>query len=162
MKNELMKMQRSVFKLRSQPVVITGSKLPAPILSYLQAEKLWHLEKAYVYAAGGHQITVPAGFKFDLASVPRPFWFLIAPFDLSIAAPLIHDFLYAYRGNPTAGSIVPPKVYCRRETDGIFREIMQKEGVAGWRRFFAYWAVRWFGWIPWIFQSSPRHTAKCP
>lgn len=144
-------MDRSVFKFRDQPVMIKRSKLPAPVISFIETEKKWRLEEPYGYAASEHLITVPAKFKFDLASVPRLFWCLIAPFELSIAAPLIHDFLYDYRGDPPAGSIAPPKVYCRREADRIFREIMQKEGVAGWRRFCAYWAVRMFGWIPWIF-----------
>ena len=148
-------MDRSVFKFRDQPVVIKRSKLPTPIISYIEAEKKWRLEEAYAYISGDHQISVPSKFKFDLASVPRIFWCLIAPFELSIAAPLIHDFLYDYRGDPPAGSIEPPTIFNRRDSDSIFREIMQKEGVAGWRRFCAYWAVRGFGWIPWIFGVKP-------
>jgi hypothetical protein len=144
-------MNASAYKLRNQPVVIPSSGLPAPIISYIEVERLWQLEEAYSYNHAGHRITVPATFRFDLASVPRLFWFLIAPFELSIAAPLIHDFLYAYRGQPPNGSIIPPKTYTRKETDRIFREIMEKEDVAGWRRIAAYWAVRWFGWIPWFF-----------
>ena len=144
-------MDRTAFELRKQPVVITASGLPAPILSYIEKEKLWRLEETYSYNHAGHQISVPAGYKFNLASIPRLFWFLIAPFELSIAAPLVHDYLYDYRGAPPDGSITPPKVYSRKETDRIFREIMVKEDVAGWRRFFAYWAVRWFGWFAWIF-----------
>ena len=144
-------MDHSALKFRNQPVVIAASGLPAPIISYIEAEGLWRLEEPYGYSQAGHRITVPAGYKFDLASVPRIFWFLIAPFELSIAAPLIHDFLYDSKGDPPAGSIRPPKIFSRKEADGIFREIMEKENVAGWRRFFAYWAVRWFGWFAWIF-----------
>jgi hypothetical protein len=144
-------MDHIAFKFRNQPVVIAASRLPAPIISYIEKEKLWRLEETYSYSHTGHQITVPAGYKFNLASVPRLFWFLIAPFELSIAAPLIHDFLYDYRGVPPDGSITPPKTYSRKEADGIFREIMEKENVVGWRRFFAYWAVRLFGWFAWIF-----------
>ena len=144
-------MDHFAFKLHNQPVVIPASGLPAPIITYIEEENLWRLEEAYTYSHAGHQITVPAGYKFDLASVPRLFWFLIAPFELSIAAPLVHDFLYDHTGNPPEGSIIPPKVYSRRETDRIFREIMEKEEVAGWRRFCAYWAVRLFGWLAWIF-----------
>ena len=119
------------FKLRNQPVVTARSALPAPIISYVEEENLWRLEEAYGYSKAGHQITVPAGYKFDLASVPRIFWFSIAPFELSLAAPLIHDFLYDHIGDPPAGSITPPKIYSRKEADEIFREIMEKENVAG-------------------------------
>ena len=148
-------MDRSVYRLHDHPVVIRRSKLPAPVISYIEAENMWRLEEAYVYITGDHQITVPSRFKFDLASVPRLFWCFIAPFELSIAAPLIHDFLYQYRGDPPAGSITPPTVFSRRKSDGIFRDIMQKESVAGWRQFCAYWAVRLFAWIPWIFGAKP-------
>ena len=103
-------MDRAAFKLQKQPVVITASGLPPPIISYIEEEKLWRLEEGYSYDHAGHQVTVPAGYKFDLASVPRLFWFLIAPFELSIAAPLIHDYLYDHRGDPPDGSIIPPKV----------------------------------------------------
>jgi hypothetical protein len=81
--------------------------------------------------------------------VPRPFWWLIAPFELSIAAPLIHDFLYRYRGQPPAGSIVPPRSYDRRQSDQLFRELMRLEAVPAWRRAAAYRAVRWFGGAGW-------------
>ena len=44
----------------------------------------------------------------DLSSVPRAFWGLIAPFEVSIEAPLEHDFLYQHRGDPPAGTIDLP------------------------------------------------------
>ena len=40
-------------------------------------------------------ITVRKGFITDLASVPRPMWAIIAPFDLARAA-IIHDLLYKH------------------------------------------------------------------
>ena len=40
-------------------------------------------------------ITVPAGYITDLASVPRPIWAVISPFDVARAA-VIHDLLYEY------------------------------------------------------------------
>ena len=144
-------MHPSAYRLRKEPVDIAGSSLPAPVISFIEEEHRWRLEQEYTYDRSGQRIIVPAGFKFDLASVPRPFWFLVAPFDLSVAAPLVHDFLYRYRGDPPPGSTAPPMVFRRREADGIFKEIMEKEGVAAWRRFLAYLAVRWFGGFAWVF-----------
>jgi hypothetical protein len=54
----------------------------------------FRIEKPYVFG----MIQIPAGFVFDLASVPRVLWWLIAPFELSIVAPLIHDWLYRVEG----------------------------------------------------------------
>ena len=44
-------------------------------------------------AKNSNTITVPEGFITDLASVPRPMWWAIAPFDVARAA-IIHDLLY--------------------------------------------------------------------
>lgn len=43
---------------------------------------------------------MPERFRFDLASLPREAWPLIAPFELSIAAPLLRDYLYRSGGAP--------------------------------------------------------------
>jgi hypothetical protein len=87
----------SAQRLDRDPVEIAGSRLPAPILTYVGGRE-WQLEAAYTYHDADTAITVPAGFRFDLSSVPRVFWSLIAPFELSIVAPLLHDFLYRYGG----------------------------------------------------------------
>lgn len=128
---------------------IHASKFSFPVVTYLIAVRKWRLEQPFIYQDKDNQITVPAKFEFDIASIPRPFWWLIAPFELSISAPLVHDFLYCYRGEPPRGSIIPPRCYTRRQTDILFRSMMKEEGVWLWRRSAAYWAVRWFGWKAW-------------
>jgi hypothetical protein len=129
-------------------VEIAGSRLPAPVITQLDA-RLWRLEADYKYRDGETTITIDAGFEFDLASVPRAFWSLIAPFELSVAAPLLHDFLYRCGGKPPAGSTHPPRTYTRAEVDGMFRTIMEAEAVSPWRRVLAYLAVRIFGRSAW-------------
>ena len=129
-------------------VEIAGSQLPPPLLTYV-GEGQWQLEASYTYHDGETAITVPADFRFDLSSVPRLFWSLIAPFELSIVAPLLHDFLYRCGGRPPGGSVDPPRTYNRREVDGMFRTIMEAEGVSAWRRTLAYLAVRAFGHSAW-------------
>jgi hypothetical protein len=141
-------MNPSVKSLDHERVKIDDSRLPSPVVSYVTG-RVWRLEHAYVYQDGPRRITVPNGFEFDLSSVPRWFWFLIAPFELSLAAPLLHDFLYRYAGSPPEAAVVPPKAYSRLETDQLFRRVMVQEGVPSWRRTLAYWAVRLFGRVAW-------------
>lgn len=141
-------MREEAKQLSQQPVEVAASTLPAPVLTYLGDDR-WRLEEDYAYQDGGRVITVPAGYEFDLSSVPRALWWLIAPFELSITAPLLHDFLYGYGGNPPAGSVVPPHVYTRKEADDLFRTVMEQEGVPAWRRTLAYGAVRLFGGPAW-------------
>jgi hypothetical protein len=140
--------KESAQQLDHDRVEIDGSRLPAPLLTYVGGRE-WQLEAAYTYRDGETAVTVPAGFRFDLSSVPRVFWSLIAPFELSIIAPLVHDFLYRHGGDPPAGSIQPPRTYTRSEADRLFLTIMRLEGVPRWRRVVAYLAVRVFGRSSW-------------
>lgn len=118
-------------------------------VTYDVALGLWKLLRRFVYVGGvfgkAIYIEVPEGFKFDLASIPRVFWRLIAPFELSVAAPLVHDYLYRYKGFWALGK----QDLTRAECDRVFFNIMTEEGVVAWRRYFAYWAVRVFGGITW-------------
>lgn len=141
-------MKPFVRQLEHDQVEIEASRLPSPVVTYLTG-RVWRLEQAYAYEDIPRQITVPAQFEFDMSSIPRWFWFLIAPFELSLAAPLLHDFVYRYAGSPPNGAVVPPAVYSRRQADQLFRKIMEQEGVASWRRTLAYWAVRLFGRLAW-------------
>ncbi len=150
-------MKAFVRQLDADLVQVAGSALPPPVITYLVDKRTWRLEEAYGYHDGGTGITVPAAFEFDLASVPRLFWWLIGPFDLSIAAPLVHDFLYRYRGDPPQGSVLPARVYTRKQADLLFRAIMKQEAIWWWRRAAAYRAVRWFGAAAW---SRIDHSAR--
>ena len=140
-------MKDFAYHLDSDRVAIPGSRLPPPVITAPEIGR-WRLEIAYTYHDNGTAITVPAGFEFDLSSVPRPFWSLIAPFELSIVAPLMHDFLYRHGGKPPAG-IDPPRAYTRAEADRMFLEIMEAESVPTWRRVVAYAATRVFGGHAW-------------
>jgi hypothetical protein len=141
-------MKEFAYRLDHDRVEIANSRLPPPVITSPSIGR-WRLERAYTYHDGATAITVPAGFEFDLSSVPRLFWPLIAPFELSIVAPLLHDFLYRHGGRPPAGSIEPPRTYERAEADRMFRTIMGAENVSAWRRVLAYLAVRAFGRGAW-------------
>ena len=141
-----------------EPRTPDGSELDPPELSYDPRQKLWKLEKDYTYEYDGNEINVAADFKFDLSSVPRPFWWLIAPFELSIVAPLIHDYLYLYKGRMCPGATDPPKRYTRKEADALFLRIMDEEGIARWKRSAAYRVVRTFSGIHWKSGDIP----SCP
>ena len=142
-------MKKEFFQLNHKTMQIEKSHLPPPVVTYITSEKMWRLEDEYECHFGGHKFVIQQGFLFDLASIPRLFWRLIAPYELSISAPLLHDYLYRYRGDPPAGTIEPVKVFTRRESDELFRDLMVEEGVSTWRRKVAYWAVRWFGKWAW-------------
>lgn len=104
-------------------------------MSYSVGLRRWRLEKElFIW-----NLTVPVGFETDLASVPRFFWRVIAPHELSLEAAIVHDWIYR---NPN----VP---HTRLEADRVLWSLMTQRKVSLWRRLLAYWAVRLFGWIAW-------------
>ena len=132
---------RREYLRRGRPlrVAIARSLLPSPVLTYRGSNK-WRLEKPYIYRHPKKNIQVHEGFVFDLASVPRFLWWMIAPFELSITAPLLHDYLYQTGGMG---------VFSRDEADDIFLAVMRDEGISGVRRRMAYRAVRLFAGGAW-------------
>ena len=106
----------------------------------------WETAEDWYPQANGAVLTIPAGFRFDLASIPHLFRSLLDKEDLGVAGPLVHDWLYQHRGNVDS---LPQTRFTRRATDRIFRQLMAAEGVGVVRRWIAWAAVRAFGFFPW-------------
>ncbi|NET39517.1 MAG: DUF1353 domain-containing protein [Cyanothece sp. SIO1E1] len=135
--------------------------LPTARLSYNPVKDISKIEEQYVYkdTERNAKIVIEIGFDFDLSSIPRLFWKIIGPYELSVEAPLIHDFMYLSRGGrrsdwphgtPILGKIEPNTcLYSRRDADELFLTMMRQAGVRSWRRFLRYRAVRIFGWLFW-------------
>lgn len=83
----------------------------------------------------GRIYRVPAGFKTDLASIPRPLWSIFPPFGRYSRAAVLHDFHYHRGRNGTP-------VVTRKEADLLFKQAMHELGVPGWKRWAFYLAVR--------------------
>jgi hypothetical protein len=95
-------------------------------------------------------IRVPTGFQTDLASVPRPLWWLIAPTDVARAA-VIHDFLYTIFElyiDRNKNLDKRRKQHLRKLCDKVFYYAMldSRPKVPMWKINATYRAVRWFGW----------------
>ena len=78
----------------------SGYGLPRLTLTFDVARGLWRLEERVVVFIEllDEYLLIEEGFEFDLASVPRAAWSIIAPFELGQVAPLVHDHLYKMRG----------------------------------------------------------------
>lgn len=128
---------------------------PTPVLSPAGLGQ-WQLDLPLLVddARLGRTFVVPAGFVTDLASVPRVCWPLVAPFDLSCAAPIAHDWLYRHAGRFDAWT------YTRAAADALFRDLMAHEGVPRWRRVAGYAGVRAFGGASW--GASPALVLPAP
>ncbi len=125
--------------------------LPVPVLTH--DGRLWVLAEDCRYAAlDGSHLTVKRGFHSDLASIPRLFWAIIASFELSLLAPILHDLLYQCGGSVKLphGEVTPAgRMFNRKDADDLFLELMTRSKIAYWKRNVAYLAVRAFGQSSW-------------
>jgi hypothetical protein len=119
----------------------------------------WELTEDFLYRGYGVELLIPKGFQTDLSSIPRFFWREIAPFELSITAPVVHDYLYRHGGRyvSLSGQMC---TMTRAEVDALFLHIMLDEGVGVFRRRAAYWAVRWFGGGSWNDSDLPAVSGQ--
>lgn len=109
----------------------TGERAPSPDglgnLIYTLGQELTYQPRR------GPAITVPAGYRTDLASIPARFQ-QRAPHESPAARPgVIHDYLYTSHGAS------------RRDADRIFRQALRDEGVPLGQRLAMWAAVRLFG-----------------
>lgn len=87
--------------------------------------------------AGPPAVSIPRGFTYDLASIPRALRWAVSPHEIGLAAPLVHDYFYRNGG------------VTRRVADRAMLDLMILERVPRARRLLVYTAVRAGGWWAW-------------
>lgn len=97
----------------------------------------WIVQGPHRFSDGTFTVTIPSGFRSDLASVPLWLLWLISPFGNHQRAALFHDF--CYRKQPMG----------RFAADAVFRVVMERDGVPCWKTWLLFYAVRCFGWFAW-------------
>ncbi len=107
-------------------------------IQLIDEDTTWRLASPLVYLCDllSCRITVPAGFKTDLASVPRLPMIYAMWGDRVHREAVLHDYLYR------AGAF--PSVTFEMANQ-IFFEAMTSRGVSAWIRYPMYWAVSMFG-----------------
>lgn len=136
-------------------------KYAEPPITYLDDGINFRLDEEICVYSRGFTLVVPKGRVSDLASIPRVLWNEVAPFQLSIIAPFVHDELYRHGGEITVRSHGPTTLidsqhtFTRADADAFLLDLALQQGVSPFRAHAAYYAVRCFGGSSW--QSAP-HT----
>lgn len=150
----------------SQPIETLSQPINIPV-----SQTHYRLVADYCYfwqhANTQFRITVPIGFKYNGASVPRICWSItgLRPDGLIRAAATLHDFLYRYKGRLPANTLhrevklhalktAPEWVelnqpWTRKNADKLFARVMREAGVPKIQRRMAYLAVRLVGRFYW-------------
>mgnify|MGYP001183814767 CR=1 FL=1 len=92
-------------------------------------------------------IVVPVGYNTDLASIARPIWGIISPWDVARGA-VIHDMLYGAIRNAKDTLTKEEIKQLRAEADEIFRRGMNdaEPNIPDWKIKACYYSVRAIGW----------------
>lgn len=104
-------------------------------------EDEWILLEPYVRQTPFGEVTVPPGFRTDLASVPRQVWRLYPKFGRWTGAAVVHDYLYRSPGHLGR---------TRAEADIVFDALLHRDGVRLGDRRIMVAAVREFGGSSWL------------
>jgi hypothetical protein len=149
------KIEQAAALSQTAGVAADTGDVPRVVLTRDEAKRVWVLFEKCSYRTADHTITAPANYETDLASIPRIFWSILAPEELSLAAPLFHDLIYRCAGSLPEDSLNPfdGKVFERKEVDDLFLELMKKAKVPRVKRTAAYLAVRGFAAFAWKKQN---------
>lgn len=109
-------------------------------------KKNWfRLTKDYPFTVDGVTETIPKGYEWDGATIPRWFWSIIGYYPMgAMAEPsVIHDWIYVNKG------ILPNSTYTRSRCDKLFYKHMLKSGVTPHSALRMYRVVQLFGFYFW-------------
>ena len=120
-----------------------------PFLSELKVKEAtpqgyWELLEPLHYRGNSDTFVIPATFKTNFASVPRPFWWLVSRHGKHTKAAVLHDYLWreANKGE-----------FDRCDADGIFRRAMWELDVS--------FARRWLMWATVRLGAGPKELFRC-
>ena len=140
------------------------ARITDPVLGWTSqtegGRRRWRLLEPLNYgvesAFGPTWLQVPAGFEFDLASIPRPVFWLFGwagfrPDSVHPAGPCVHDWLYRNGGkvDVMVDEVMTERQFTREEADDMFRQILIATGTPKWRANVMHTAVRAGGWKGW-------------
>ncbi len=84
-------------KLTPVPIPTKNRRFLMRMLVWFFEVRKWELSQHWSFRLEDRtEIVLPKGFRFDGASIPRPFWAILSPIGLLLIPGLIHDYGYKY------------------------------------------------------------------
>lgn len=156
--------------------------VPVPIetkgLSWFQAIKVWWgstrewdlAEDWHFTLPNGKVVVIPKGYRFNGASVPKIFRWLVSPNGVLLVQSLLHDFGYDYDylwvrkpdGTYIKDAIRPYDTGRQEVWDMVFKAVGDHVNGMTWLNTVAYWALRFGGKAAWRACRSARKRDVSP
>lgn len=137
-------LEQRLAEWRRLPCCATVPPGPFPFALLKDRSGVTQLEFAYRAGTTRQTLRIPPGFVTDFASIPRPLWSVLAPWDEYKLSAVIHDYLYW--AQPCTKS----------QADNLLFIAMQEEGVAAWKRNVVYAGVAAGGQRAWDANKARR------
>ena len=142
------------FKYKEMPhlkpirIPTAGKGFWGAIWMWITGTRHWELADSWYYEINGEEYTIPAGFKFDGASIPKFLHTWLSPTGVLLMGGLVHDYAYKYAtllktDGTTMGTIN------QKKADEIFRDINIEQNGFHFLNYLAYWALRIGGFMAW-------------
>lgn len=132
-------------------MLITVKSLPHADIDPIDEAPTYRLNKAWacLLKLDGKltRIEIEKGYTYDGASIPRFARWLIERDGVHRESALLHDYLYECEG--FIDFELDGLFYNRKDADQIFRECLKSQGLASWKVFLMYNAVRIGGGSYW-------------
>jgi hypothetical protein len=101
---------------------------------------------------------IPAGFKFDGASIPKFLHPFFSPVGVLLMGGLVHDYAYKYETLLMKNKKETLGVISQKRADEIFRDININVNGFYLMNYLAYWSLRVGGFVAW--NGHRKRNAK--
>ena len=128
------------------------------ILMWLLGVRHWEIAKDFEYEINKQKFVIPAGFKFDGASIPKFLHMFLSPVGVLLIGGLVHDYAYKYAALKPSKNNDPILILDQKKSDQIFRDINIEINGFYVLNFLAYWGLKLGGFIAW--NGHRKRNAK--
>ena len=119
------------------------------IALWLFGTRHWEIAKDFEYEIYGRKFVIPAGFRFDGASIPKFLHMFLSPVGVLLMGGLVHDYAYKYETLLRIDKKETMGIISQKKADQIFRDINIKINGFYLMNYLAYWSLRLGGFMAW-------------
>ena len=143
------------FKYKDYPVMrpiriaTKGKGFFKMILMWILGTRHWEIAEDFEYEVNGTKYVIPAGFKFDGASIPKFLHTFLSPVGVLLLGGLVHDYAYKYETLLCKNKKDTIGIISQKKADEIFRDINIEINGFYFMNYLAYWSLRLGGFMAW-------------
>ena len=135
--------------MRPIPIKTKGKGFFTMIKMWLLGTRHWEIANDFDYEINGEKFVIPAGFKFDGASIPKFLHTFLSPVGVLLIGGLVHDYAYKYQTLLMLNKKDTMGIISQKRADEIFRDINIEVNGFYLMNYLAYWSLRLGGFMAW-------------